>query len=240
MSDQLETALNRLRGHAVPYAYGACQAQGVMIDDLQIVLVELDRLRQSSVLPSVVNGAPPACWLCGGDGLWRPASCGICGTLDGDADVRTYPGAHGDVTRCPDCLSVLPSVASERPIDILIDSTLASPEHASIVEVQLCLEITHLRADLAAARSFATGWIASGSPTPGRAPRMPIEALLLDTKASPLARCPRCGDQPFDPFMRGQVQRSPRSLFSWPPFRYRRYCALICWACKNIVGYEWP
>ena len=41
----LDLALGRLRKHAVPYAYGACQAQGVMIDDLQIALAEIDSLR---------------------------------------------------------------------------------------------------------------------------------------------------------------------------------------------------
>jgi hypothetical protein len=41
----LDLALGRLRKHAVSYAYGACQAQGVMIDDLQIALAEMDSLR---------------------------------------------------------------------------------------------------------------------------------------------------------------------------------------------------
>ncbi len=67
---------------------------------------------------------------------------------------------------------------------------------------------------------------------------MPIETRLLAGKPSPLAACPKCGAAPFEPFMRGQVQRSPRPW--WRPFwgPRRAYCALICWSCKNIVGYE--
>lgn len=69
---------------------------------------------------------------------------------------------------------------------------------------------------------------------------MPIEAVILDALPSPLACCPKCGDAPFRPFLRGQVQRWPygwRTL--WLPLgEPRSYCALICWACKEIVGYE--
>lgn len=49
-----------------------------------------------------------------------------------------------------------------------------------------------------------------------------------------------CGARPFDPFLRGLIGRSHRTLWSWPPFKLRPYCALICWACKEIVGYEAP
>ncbi len=69
---------------------------------------------------------------------------------------------------------------------------------------------------------------------------MPIEATLLDGAPVSLASCPRCGDSPFNPFLRGQVQRWP---YSWrtlwlPVGPARPCCALICWGCKDIVGYE--
>lgn len=74
---------------------------------------------------------------------------------------------------------------------------------------------------------------------------MPIEASLLRDAPSPLDCCPKCGDEPLRPFMRGQVQRGLiRTL--WDAFKNRhdplvpkfRYCAVICWGCKEIVGYE--
>lgn len=67
----------------------------------------------------------------------------------------------------------------------------------------------------------------------------PIEAELLRGATSPLAACPECGVAPFDPFLRGQVQRHPWPW--WDIFNLttpRPYCALICWKCKDIVGYE--
>jgi len=67
-----------------------------------------------------------------------------------------------------------------------------------------------------------------------------IERLKLYDSPAPLKRCPRCGAHPFQPFLRCQVGRSPRTLFSWPPFKLRAHLALICWGCKNIVGYESP
>lgn len=66
---------------------------------------------------------------------------------------------------------------------------------------------------------------------------MPIEFSLLLRKPVKLTNCPRCGE-PFEPFLRGQVQRTKRSWFGLG--RRRPYCALICWACKEIVGYEDP
>lgn len=66
---------------------------------------------------------------------------------------------------------------------------------------------------------------------------MPVECDLLSSAPVPLARCPKCGATPFDPFMRGEVQRFRRS---WWFGRKRDYCALICWQCKEIVGYESP
>lgn len=68
---------------------------------------------------------------------------------------------------------------------------------------------------------------------------MPVECTLLDDAPVWMMNCPKCAAT-FRPFLRGQVQRSPRSLFSWPPFKRRDYCALICWACKDIVGWESP
>jgi hypothetical protein len=64
---------------------------------------------------------------------------------------------------------------------------------------------------------------------------MPIEAALLRDKIVHLDTCPKCGAV-FEPFLRGQVQRSPRRwIFFGKP---RPYCALICRVCKEIVGYE--
>ncbi len=68
---------------------------------------------------------------------------------------------------------------------------------------------------------------------------MPIECNLLEGTNVPIDSCPRC-QAPFEPFLRGMVQRSPwtwRTL--WLPIgKPRSYCALICRACKKIVGYE--
>lgn len=55
------------------------------------------------------------------------------------------------------------------------------------------------------------------------------------------ASCPHCGARPFEPFLRGQVGRSAWPWWAWllPLERWRRpSLALICWACKDIVGYE--
>lgn len=65
---------------------------------------------------------------------------------------------------------------------------------------------------------------------------MPIECTQLDAERCKLKQCPKCGAG-FNPFMRGQVQRSKRFLWVlWP----RDYCALICHACKEVVGWESP
>lgn len=69
---------------------------------------------------------------------------------------------------------------------------------------------------------------------------MPYEYLLLRNAPVPVERCFNCGADPFEPFLRGEVQRCPRSLFSWPPFKLRPYCSLICRSCKHIVGHEMP
>jgi hypothetical protein len=67
---------------------------------------------------------------------------------------------------------------------------------------------------------------------------MPVECELLKDAPVPLEECPVCGENPFEPFLRGLVQRGTRG---WCGFGRRRpYCALICSMCKNIVGYEEP
>lgn len=69
---------------------------------------------------------------------------------------------------------------------------------------------------------------------------MPIETVLLENQWIPFAECPEC-DKPFRPFLRGQVQRGPiGQLLAWIRGEqdWRGYCALICWECKEIVGYE--
>ncbi len=64
---------------------------------------------------------------------------------------------------------------------------------------------------------------------------MPKEAAELAGKpVEGLDYCPKCGAA-FVPFLRGQVQRWPRWFLIGPR---RPYCALICWTCKEIVGYE--
>jgi hypothetical protein len=69
---------------------------------------------------------------------------------------------------------------------------------------------------------------------------MAIECGLLQNAPPPFKKCPKC-DADFEPFLRGMVQRSP-----WPWWNIlsigdaRPYCALICRACKEIVGYELP
>lgn len=67
---------------------------------------------------------------------------------------------------------------------------------------------------------------------------MPIEVAMLRNAAVALTECPNCHATPFDPFLRGQIQRPRRAwLFGKPRLCY---CALICSMCKEIVGYEDP
>lgn len=61
---------------------------------------------------------------------------------------------------------------------------------------------------------------------------MPWQAIYVQGEPSPLAKCPKCGAEPFEPFLRGQVVR-----FDWFGFR-RRIWAVICRRCKEIVDYE--
>ena len=66
---------------------------------------------------------------------------------------------------------------------------------------------------------------------------MPVEYTLLQYRPVPIARCPKCGAEPFVPFLRGNIQRSKRRYFVLEPWPY---CALICSTCKEIVDYENP
>jgi hypothetical protein len=70
---------------------------------------------------------------------------------------------------------------------------------------------------------------------------VPWECAFLDRLPPPLDSCPRCGATPFEPFRRGQVQRSPWRWWGlWLFGRMRPWCAVICAKCKDIVGYEDP
>ena len=61
---------------------------------------------------------------------------------------------------------------------------------------------------------------------------MPLEFAQLKDHPCPFDRCPSCGAEPFDQFMRGLVQSTWRRWLRLP------YCAIICWNCKRIVGRE--
>jgi len=77
--------------------------------------------------------------------------------------------------------------------------------------------------------------VSGGSVMPiGGGVRMPVECVLLDGAPSSVDICPVCGADPFDHFLRGQVQSRWRRLFRRP------YCAVICWSCKEVVGWESP
>lgn len=62
---------------------------------------------------------------------------------------------------------------------------------------------------------------------------MPFEYTLLKNKPYAKERCQKCG-QSFPEFLRGQVQSAWRKFFRLP------YCAVICHACKEIIGWEKP
>ena len=71
---------------------------------------------------------------------------------------------------------------------------------------------------------------------------MPIECTKLRHCREPFMVCPACG-RPFRSFMRGQVQKMGWSLLwerflAWYHRRPISYCALICTACKKLVGHE--
>lgn len=66
-----------------------------------------------------------------------------------------------------------------------------------------------------------------------------METIWLHGAPVPIESCPSCNTVPFEPFMRGEVQRS---IWSWWKFfgKHRAYCALICSRCKKLVGWERP
>jgi len=66
---------------------------------------------------------------------------------------------------------------------------------------------------------------------------MPEEYLMLKDLPVPIDACPLCEDEPFDPMMRGMVQRGKRK---WLVGKPRPYCLLICAHCHGMVGYEDP
>ena len=64
---------------------------------------------------------------------------------------------------------------------------------------------------------------------------MPKEARALkDAPVMGPDYCPACGEV-FVPFLRGQIGRSPRWLLIGPK---RPHLALICAACKDLIGWE--
>lgn len=67
---------------------------------------------------------------------------------------------------------------------------------------------------------------------------MPIEVNLLKNQPPMFKECPLCEAEPFEPFLRGTIQRGKRTLFGLG--KPRAYCAVICSECKEIVGYESP
>ncbi len=73
---------------------------------------------------------------------------------------------------------------------------------------------------------------------------MPREYVFLKKAPAPFKSCSKCGAKPFRPFLRGQVARSrlnPLTRIRWW-WRHGRKpfpsFAVICWDCKEIVGYE--
>ena len=65
---------------------------------------------------------------------------------------------------------------------------------------------------------------------------MPIEFEILRHQPPPLAKCPKCGAEPFIPDHRGCIQRRQYT----PLGKRQDYCALICHSCLEIVGFESP
>lgn len=63
---------------------------------------------------------------------------------------------------------------------------------------------------------------------------MPIEFILLMKHPLSIEECPCCNRSMNTYLMRGQVQSFWRKLFR------RKYCAIICEYCKEIIGWEKP
>lgn len=74
---------------------------------------------------------------------------------------------------------------------------------------------------------------------------MPIETRLLEKQPEAIQKCPKCGAEPFLSMLRGQVHRAATeapvakvlAIVRQQPFAY---CAVICAACTDIVGWESP
>lgn len=75
---------------------------------------------------------------------------------------------------------------------------------------------------------------------------VPTEVRALHNTPVPIERCPCCKAEPFEPWLRGQVQRD---RYPWwarvLPIRWRvrfkrPYCSLICTKCKSLIGHESP
>lgn len=65
---------------------------------------------------------------------------------------------------------------------------------------------------------------------------MPLEYSALKDEVKPLEICPKC-KAIFEPFLRGLVQRMWKRKYIFFG-KYEGYCAVICRACKEIVGWE--
>lgn len=63
---------------------------------------------------------------------------------------------------------------------------------------------------------------------------MPREFVLLKNEPEVFTVCSNCGAEPFESAYRGIVQ-----VFKWWGLR-KKYCAIICYRCNVIIGYETP
>lgn len=62
------------------------------------------------------------------------------------------------------------------------------------------------------------------------------EYVRLKGAPKKVSKCPKCGAEPFDYFLRGQIGRTFLFIFPW--IFGGGTSAVICYECKNIVGYE--
>lgn len=152
-----------------------------------------------------------------------------------DVEVIRHPvGADGTMRfRFTLNVSLDPAALSERPTDLGRHFSLATQRAFESEARRLRGEAGKLRVAYGTSR-------ADGMPLPTiwRNP----DAAILAARPIPLSTCPSCGTKPFTPFMRGMVARGKRSWRTlWLPIgRPRPHCAVICDACKEIVGWEAP
>lgn len=66
---------------------------------------------------------------------------------------------------------------------------------------------------------------------------MPNELIEFMSLPESFDKCPKCGVDPFTGYMRGLVKRRKRD---WLGRKRRKVWAVICWSCKEIVGWEDP